>query len=126
MLRNEPYLVLWAGLILATPAIAAKSPEGRLEKALAGKTAGTPVDCIRPDLSARPEIYSGIGILYRDARTTYLARMEGACPALRDDRTIIVRGDGQKLCRHDPVRIVEPTGADFGFCTFSGFTPYAK
>lgn len=122
MRRNETCLLLFAGLILATPALAAKSAEARLDHALAGKT----VDCIRPDLSARPEIYDGVGILYRDARKTYVAHMEGACPALREDRTIIVTGDGQKICRHDPVRIVEATGAGFGFCTFAGFTPYTK
>lgn len=110
------------------PALAAagRSGEERLQKFLAGRTAGAETDCIRPDLSARPEVYDGAGIVYRDARRTYVARLQGACPALRQDRTILVRGNGTRLCRNDPVRIVEATGADFGFCTIAGFTPYSK
>lgn len=121
-----------AGLILAaaTQAGAAATPttksDQRLQKLLAGRVAGAPKTCIRPDFSARPEIFEGAGIVYRDGRTTYLATMAGGCPALRESRTIITRTQAGSICRNDPVRIVEPTGADFGFCTFSGFTPYTK
>jgi hypothetical protein len=126
MRPNDMRLLVLAGLIAASPAVAATGGQAKLEKALAGKVAGKPVDCIRPDLSARPEIYDSAGIIYRDARITYVARMQGACPALREDRTVVVRGVGGQICRNDPVRIVESTGSTFGFCTFAGFTPYTK
>ncbi len=119
MRPNDMRLLVLAGLIAASPAVAATGGEAKLEKALAGKVAGKPVDCIRPDLSARPEIYDSAGIIY-------VARMQAACPALREDRTVVVRGVGGQICRNDPVRIVESTGATFGFCTFAGFTPYTK
>jgi hypothetical protein len=80
MRPNDMRLLVLAGLIAASPAVAATGGEAKLEKALAGKVAGKPVDCIRPDLSARPEIYDSAGIIYRDARITYVARMEGRLP----------------------------------------------
>ncbi len=118
--------IVIAALLGATPALAANDGEAKLQRALAGKVAGQPLRCIQPDLSAQPVIYDGVGILYHRGRTTYVGRLQGACPALREDRTIIVRGQGGLLCRNDPVRIHEATGADFGFCAFSGFTPYTK
>lgn len=117
-------LSLAAGLLagLAAPAIAAD----RLAEMLKGKTAGSPRRCIFPDRNVQAEIIDGTALIYRDARYTYVGRLKGGCPALREGRRIVTRGAGGQLCENDPVRVVETTGHDFGFCTFDKFTPYSK
>jgi hypothetical protein len=110
--------------LLASPAAAA-GPE-RLDALLKGRVAEAPKSCIFADRAVQPEIIDGTALVYRDARYTYVGRLKGGCPALREGRTIITRGAGHQLCEHDPVRIVEATGAGFGFCTFDKFVPYRK
>ena len=121
----RPIEVLLLGALAAMPAAAA-DPEAALAKFLAGRHAGAPVECIRPDRTVPPETFDGTAIVYRDARTTYVNRFAAACPQLRRNRTAIVTGAGGRLCRSDPVRIVEATGAGFGFCTLGSFIPYDK
>jgi len=128
----RPLIPLALATLLVTGASSAATPatpdkgEAHLQHFLKGRTPGKPIDCIQPDLSAQPVIYDGAGIVYFTAGKTYVARMAGECPALRENRTIFVRGAGGRLCRNDPVRIRESSGADFGFCTIAGFTPYSK
>jgi len=107
---------------LASPAQAAD----RLAELLKGKTAQAPRRCIFPDRSVQGDIIDGTAIVYRDARYTYVGRFKNGCPALREGRRVITRGAGGELCENDPVRVVETTGHDFGFCTFDTFTPYRK
>lgn len=115
---------LIAAGLLAAP-VAAAAPD-RLSELVRGKTAGTPRRCIFPDRSVQPVIIDGTAIVYRDARFTYVGRLKGGCPALREGRTIVTRSAGGQLCQNDPVRVVESTGAGFGICTFETFTPYLK
>ena len=117
-------LLAGTGLLsgLAVPAQAAD----RLAELLKGKTAQAPRRCIFPDRSVQADIIDGTAIVYRDARYTYVGRLKNGCPALREGRRIITRGAGGELCENDPVRVVEATGHDFGFCTFDTFTPYRK
>jgi len=117
-------VVLAAAALAAGPAAAA-GPD-YLAQLIKGRVAGLPRRCIFPDRSVQPEIIDGTALVYRDARYTYVARFKGGCPALREDRRIIVRGAGGQLCENDPVRVSETTGHDFGMCTFEGFTPYRK
>jgi len=113
-----------AGLVV-TPSMA--SDPDYLARMLKGRVAGTAQRCIMPDFSARPQVIDRTAIVYYDTRgTTYVGRFKGGCPALRDYRRIAVRRTGPRLCANDAVHIAEETGGDFGFCTFSGFTPYRK
>ena len=117
--------ILLAMLTIAAPALA-DSPAA-LDKLLAGKTPGQPVECILPDLSAPPRIIDGTAIVYWRGRTTYVARFTGGCAALRADRTVITTGSTGQLCRHDEARVIEPGGGGgYGFCTFENFTPYTR
>ena len=117
-------LALASGVLagLTEPAMAGD----RLAELLKGKTAASPRRCILPDHNVQAEIIDGTAIVYRDARYTYVGRLKGGCPALREDRRIVTRSTGGQLCENDPVRVVETTGHDFGFCTFDKFVPYKR
>jgi len=115
--------LLLLGVMLASPAVA--GPD-RLASLLKGRVAQSPERCIIPDRGVQPEIIDGTALVYRDARYTYVGRFKGGCPALREGRTIVTRSISGQICENDPVRIVEATGAGFGFCTFEKFTPYKK
>ena len=117
---------LLAGGIIAAPVMAAQTPEAALARLLGDRRPGAVLRCIRPDLSAQPEIFDAAAIVYRDARRTYVNRLDGACPQLRRGRRIIVTGAGGQLCVNDPVRVVDTTGAGFGFCTLGPFVPYER
>jgi len=120
--------VLIAGLIVAAaPAFAAADGNAKLQHFLAGKVAGKPAECIRPDFSAQPVIYDEAGIVYHTPRATYVARMQGDCPQLRESRRIVTSSLAGRLCRNDQVQIVDVTGRPgYGFCTFDNFTPYSR
>ena len=117
-------IALAAAGLGAAPSMAA-GPD-YLGQLLKGKIAGAPQRCIFPDRSVQPEIIDRTALVYRDARFTYVAHIKGKCPALREDRRVLVRSAGGQLCENDPVYISEATGADFGFCTFDKFVPYGK
>jgi hypothetical protein len=115
-------------LAAAGLAAAPSTATGRnyLDTLLKGKVAGSPQRCIFPEMSVRPVVIDGQAIVYRDARYTYVARFKGGCAILREDRRIVTRGAGGKLCANDPVRVSALTGHDIGFCVFDSFTPYRK
>jgi hypothetical protein len=117
-------VALLLGTACAAPVSAAA--QDRLATLLQGRVAGSPRRCIFPDRAVQPQIINGTAIIYRDARYAYVGRFKGGCPALHEGRTVIVTGAGGQLCENDPARVVEATGADFGFCTFDKFTPYKK
>ena len=115
-------------LMAAIPAVAAApTPDQRLAKLIGERHAEAPIECITPDLSAQPEIVDGTAIVYRGGQNrTYVNRLGGKCGQLRESRRITVVGSSGRLCRADPVRVSESTGADFGFCTLGDFTPYGR
>ena len=119
-------LLLLAGVGLMSALAAPAQAAGRLAELLKGKVAQAPRRCIFPDRSVQGDIIDGTAIIYHDARYTYVGRFKNGCPALREGRRVITRGAGGELCENDPVRVVETTGHDFGFCTFDTFTPYRK
>lgn len=113
-------------ILILTPPAAAATGQDRLATLLKGRVPEPARRCIFPDRAVLPEIIDGTAIVYRDTRYAYVGRFKGGCPSLRGGRTLITRGTGGQLCENDPVRVIEATGADFGFCTFEKFTPYRK
>jgi len=125
MLRFVLPFALLAGC--ATTTQTASGPDVRLEKALAGKVAGTPQNCIRLDQATGSEIFRDT-ILYRAGRNRYyLADAPGCGGSNRFDSILVQNVFGAQLCRGDTVRVVERTGGfTSGFCAIGGFTPYTS
>lgn len=104
---------------------AQKSAEA-LAKALAGRTAGTPVSCISD--RARMHIVDDRTILYRDRGTIYVQQPRGGCHGLSNNMSLIRNQFATtRLCRGDINRVVDlRTGFGTGGCVFSEFVPYRR
>ena len=92
----------------ATAAGAASlSPEARLDKLLAGRVAGTPVNCLNLRDIQGSQIIDKTAIVYRVGNKLYVNRPRGGAYQLDDDDILVTKTIGTQLCRIDIVRLVE-------------------
>ena len=117
-----------AAVVAAAPASAARpSPQQQLEKALAGRVAGKPVDCIDPRVNSSTQVIDGTAIIFGSGRTIYLQQTDNA-KSLRNDDVLVtdVRGSGQ-LCSIDTVKLHDQNGLWYrGFVGLDKFVPYTR
>lgn len=103
--------------------------QAELDKALAGRVAGTPVNCLPSYRASDMQIIDDWTILFKDGSTIYLQNPRGGCPGIGNRRNILVtrlHGTTQ-LCSGDINHLVDPvSGIGGGACVFSQFVPYAK
>lgn len=101
--------------------------ERELAHALAGRTAGEPVDCIETSNIDGPQIIDNRTILYRRGKTMWRTDLDSACPALAPMNTIVIELHGNEICRRDRFRVLEPgTTIPGAYCLMGKFTPYRK
>ena len=94
---------------------------------LAGRVAGTPVQCISLDQATSPQIVDAGTILFRRGKTLWRTGPVDACPGLRRTSILIVERFGSQLCRNDRFQAVEPDQRiPAAPCRFDRFTPYLK
>jgi len=109
----------------------ARSPDAQreLDKALAGRTPGKPVECIGNFRTSNMHVIDDWTILFREGRTIYLQNPEGGCSGIGSgSNTLVTRlyGTGQ-LCRGDINHVVDlHTGIAGGACVFTPFVPYTR
>ena len=117
-------------LVAGTATVVAESfnPDGtqKLAKALAGRTAGQPVDCINE--RSKMQVVDDTTILFRDRGIVYVQRPHGGCYGLTSGMSLIRDAFGTtRICSGDINRIVDVrTGFGTGACTYSEFVPYRK
>ncbi|HEX8446864.1 MAG TPA: hypothetical protein VF649_09645 [Sphingomonas sp.] len=116
-----PMILTLAVLALARPALA----DPKLDKALTGKVAGKPVDCISlPRVRSSTTFTKPDSILYRVGRVSYLNQPAGGC-GFRMDPIIVSRTPTTQLCRGDIISVVDRgSRIPMGSCGLGSFTPY--
>lgn len=98
-----------------------------LDKALAGRSAGTPIDCIDRTSLSGPEIIDSTTLIYRSGSHVWRNTLEGSCPALRQSSILIIEAHGSQMCRNDLFRATEQGSSVPGpICRLGKFTPYEK
>jgi hypothetical protein len=121
--------LLVAGCALAaTPAAAAprEHPDAKLERMLAGRVAGRPVDCISVR-NVSSTIIEGRAIVYRGFGKLYVNVPRAGASSLDDDDILVTRMFGDRLCRTDTVNLVSRSGRiPHGFVLLGQFVPYEK
>jgi hypothetical protein len=98
----------------------------KLAKALAGRTAGQPVDCINE--RSKMQVVDDGTILFRDRGIVYVQQPHGGCYGLSSGMSLIRASFGTtRICSGDINQIVDVrTGFGTGACTYSEFIPYRK
>jgi hypothetical protein len=121
--------MLLAAVALATPAVAAHrdTPDIQLQKALAGRVAGKPVNCISLSGLNSSQIIDGKAIIYRVGSRLYVNEPRSGAESLRDDDVLVTRTIGSQLCSIDTVRLID-RGSRFprGFISLGQFVPYSS
>lgn len=102
--------------------------DAELDQALAGRTAGTPVDCIDSMGVNGPQVIDNHTVLYRQTgRVVWRNDLQAECPGLEPMTTMVIEIHGSQLCRNDHFRTLEPGSSIPGpTCRLGKFTPYRK
>lgn len=123
-------LSLLAGtLLLATSAAPAArlAPEARLAKALQGRVAGEPVDCINLRNVRSSQIIDKTAILYDAGSTIYVNRPRGGRESLDQWDTLVTNLHSSELCRVDVVRLFDTSSRiQTGLVFLGDFVPYRR
>lgn len=109
------------------PARLTEKQAARLDKAIAGKVAGTPVSCAgRVGSSDRLEVISDGVLLYRANRNlVYVNRLSGQCNGISRGDTLLLKPTLSQYCSGDIARSVNlSVGMTVGSCALGDFVPY--
>lgn len=116
--------------LLATAAQAAprQTPEEKLAKALEGRTAGEPVNCIYQRDIRSSRIYDRTAILYElNNGTYYLNRPDGGASSLSWNDVLVTDTHSPQLCSIDIVKLYDSSPwMQSGFVNLGKFVPYKK
>jgi hypothetical protein len=101
--------------------------EARLSRALAGREAGPPVDCVERRTLRGNRTYGTRAIVFEGPGMLYVNRPPAGCPALEGGRTLVLSSSGSRICRGDIASVVDPVSRQsFGSCGLGDFTPYRR
>ena len=121
-------LIPIAALGLLGAAAPAAPRQDTLSEVLAGRIAGTPVDCVEQSRLDGPQIIDEKTLVYHESgRRLWRNDLIGVCPGLQPRDTLIVDVFGSQLCRNDRFRALTPGLTIPGpYCRLGKFTPYDK
>ena len=101
--------------------------EQELAKALEGRVAGAPVDCINTQTNSSSRVFDKTAIVYGSGRTIYVQRPKGGAESLNDDDILVTRLTSSQLCSIDTVQLHDRSrGFWRGFVSLDKFVPYTK
>ena len=129
MLKTSVIFAAGAAMVLTAPAMA-QSREERAEQAfqelVEGRTAGEPQPCVSAFNSNRLRLEEGVGIVYEQGDTLWVARAQRPEALDRWDLPIIERR-GSRLCSIDVTRTIDRSSGMFsGVLFLDDFVPYTK
>jgi hypothetical protein len=102
-------------------------PEARLDRMLAGRVAGKPVDCINLRDIRSSQIIDRTAIVYQVGGKLYVNRPRGGASSLDDNDILVTNTVTSQLCRIDTVRLIDRTSRFYsGFVSLGEFVPYTK
>ena len=98
-----------------------------LSRELATRTAGEPRECVPQRQGQSLTASDRRTIVYDLPGELWVNRLAADCPGLRPHSTIIVETFGDRYCRNDRIRALEPgTTIPGPICLLESFTPYRK
>lgn len=127
----RPILITLAafGTIALAPTAMARerlTGEQELAKALDGRVAGKPQDCLPITSTRDSQVIDRTAILYRDGPVIWVNRPKDAT-ALNSDDVQVVKLHIDQLCRIDTIEMHDRTSHMMtGFVVLEDFVPYTK
>lgn len=119
-------IALAATALLAAPAHARPTPQEQLAKAIEGRVAGSPVECISLSDARDMTVIDKTAIVWRTGAVVYVNVPKNP-ETLDSDDILVTRPTGSQLCRLDLVNTVDRSGHySRGFVSLGRFVPYRK
>jgi hypothetical protein len=116
-------LALVAGPAQAKPA----DHEAELARAIAGRVAGAPVDCIDIHRVRSSHIIPGIAIVYDTGGVIYVNRPRAGAESMDQWDIMVNRLYSSSLCSIDTVQLIDPGSRMYSGTIFLGeFVPYRR
>ena len=110
----------------AAPA-APRDPERELARAIEGRVAGEPVDCIQLNRVRGSRIIPDTAIIYEVGNTLYVNRPRAGAEGMDRWDTLVTRTFGSQLCSIDTVQLVDMQSGFMNGIVFLGeFVPYRR
>lgn len=127
-MRKPLIALLGVALIGIVPAQARENnPEAELARALEGRVAGEPVDCVNLRQVRSTRVIPNTAILYDAGGTIYVNRPESGADELNRWDTMVTRLHSSQLCNIDTVRMVDTSTHTMTGIVFLGdFVPYRR
>lgn len=128
-MRKTLTLIAGGALLAAAPALADRpvDREAELARALEGRVAGEPVDCVDLRRVRSTRIINDTAILYDAGSTIYVNRPRAGADTLDRWDTMVTRLHSSRLCSIDTVRMVDATTRTMRGIVFLGeFVPYRR
>ncbi|MBX9797228.1 DUF6491 family protein [Sphingomonas sp.] len=134
-MRKRRLILGAAAALLAGAATAAVTlddpppPSPALLKAVEGRVAGKPENCIEQTRVNGPEPVDQRHLLYRQSgKRVWINTLRGFCPPLVNDFLLVFDNQyGVQLCRNDRFQVATRNGGvSFAYCFLGSFTPYDK
>lgn len=122
-------LALTLAALAAAPAVSADRDKdaAALARATAGRTAGTPVDCITRSRTGDFQVAGRHLIFKGDPRVTYVNEVSPGCDTGLSRQALVFRSTSSRLCRGEIAQAVDPLGGSAGgSCTLGQFVPYPR
>jgi len=124
-------LFLIGGALLAgagTAQAADRDPEAQLARAIAGRVAGKPVDCIDQHDIRSTQIIDNTAIVYEGAGgTIYVNRPRSGASSLRWGNILVTDTHSTQLCSIDVIHLIDSNSRmETGFVGLGPFVPYKK
>ena len=121
-------LIAAIGLPAAAQAPEATTLTPKVAEALAGRTAGKPVSCVRLREVRSTQIVDESAIIYKLNNKKWLVNFpSGGCASLRPERALVTSTPSTNLCRGDIARVIDPpTPIEYGSCGLGDFVPYSR
>ena len=122
-------LLIGATAMLASPAAAAerRTPDEQLARALQGRVAGEPVQCLNLRTIRASRVIPNTALIYEQGGTLYVNRPRAGADSLNRWDAQVVRSFNNRLCTNDTIRIVDQTSGFMTGLVFLGdFVPYRR
>ena len=122
-------IALFAGTLMLGGAAQAKPQdhEAELARALQGRVAGEPVQCIDLHRVRNSRIIAGTAIIYDAGSVIYVNRPDNGADQLNQWDTMVTRTSTSQLCNVDTVTMVDQGSHSFTGLVFLGdFVPYRR